>query len=203
MDDLFNDAPAPAAADDLFNDAPAPAAADDLFNDAPAPAADSAPAPADAFGDLFGDSPAPAADAAPAAADDLFNDAPAPAAPASDSLDDLFNAPADAAPAAPAENLDDIFGAAAASQQNVVSIELKPQVDPLADAKERVWIDNTGSFSTQGRLIEIGEDFVRLVKENGRTCTVPMDRLCPADAVYVEAVRTELQQYKLAMLTAR
>jgi hypothetical protein len=30
-----------------------------------------------------------------------------------------------------------------------------------------------------------------------------MDRLCPADAVYVEAVRNELQQYKLALLTAR
>jgi 3-oxoacyl-ACP reductase-like protein len=153
---------------------------------------------------LFNDAPAaPAGDEAPM--DDLFNDAPAPA-PAADSLDDLFNAPADAAPAAPAapaEKLDDIFGSAPAAQQNVVSIELKPQVDPLEESRERVWIDNTGSFSTQGRLIEIGEDFIRLMKENGRTCTVPMDRLCPADAVYVDAIRTELQQHKLAMLTAR
>ena len=63
----------------------------------------------------------------------------------------------------------------------------------------RVWIDNTGKFSTEGRLIEIGDDFVRLMKSNGRTCTVPSDRLCPADAAYVASIVTSQDDIKVAM----
>jgi hypothetical protein len=84
-----------------------------------------------------------------------------------------------------------------------VSIEVKTDLDPLASADLRVWIDNTGGFSTEGRLTEIGDDFVRLTKTNGRTCTVPMSRLCPADTVYVHGLREEVRQYKLGLVSAR
>jgi hypothetical protein len=37
-----------------------------------------------------------------------------------------------------------------------------------------------------------------LLKSNGRTCTVPMDRLCPADAGYVKTMIAEIERLKVA-----
>jgi len=201
----------PPAADDLF-DAPAaepavapvvepavPAAApmdDDLFGvpaDEPAAPAE-APAEGGEMDNLFDDKPNAPADAAPPAADegmdDLFGapaaDDPADTAPAAD---DIFGEPAAAPAAEPAkEAADDPFG----SQQ-------AEPVDPLANSRVRVWIDNTGEFSTEGRLIEIGSDYIRLEKTNGNTCTVPNSRLCPADAAYVAAINNDRNDIKLAM----
>lgn len=52
----------------------------------------------------------------------------------------------------------------------------------------REWTDNSGQFRVQGRLTLILEGKVRLLKETGRTTTVPLDRLSPADRDYVEEV---------------
>ncbi len=225
--DLFGEPAAPAEEakppmDDLFGEpaASAPKPAEPAEPAAPAAPADPAPAaPAEeAMNDLFGDAPAAPADAAPAAekepADDLFG-VPADAAPAAakEPADDLFGVPADAAPAA-APAADDIFGAPPAAEPAVPAAEpAKDAVDdlfgaeptapadPFANSRNRIWIDNTGDFSTEGRLIEIGSDFIRLAKANGRTCTVPNSRLCPADVAYITSIQTDRDDIKVAMVS--
>jgi len=191
---------------------------DDLFG---APPADAAPAPAPAMDDLFG---APPADAAPAPAEDLFSDpipvAPVPAkqapavddffgeplapapAPAEAPMDDLFGEPALPAPADAAPAADDIFGAPPATEP---AAPVKNALDDLfgENSRFRVWIDNTGEFSTEGRLVEIGADYIRLLKGNGRICTVPNRRLCSADASFIAAVVKDHDGVKVAMLSAR
>lgn len=69
----------------------------------------------------------------------------------------------------------------------------------------RPWIDNSGQYRVQGRLILILDGKVRLLKETGRTTTVPLDRLSEADRAYVERV---VAQYgndiaALALVAAR
>ena len=62
--------------------------------------------------------------------------------------------------------------------------------DIVFDSEERKlarrqWVDNTGTFTTVGRMIEIRGQSIRLMKENGRTATVPVRRLSVADIKYV------------------
>jgi hypothetical protein len=52
----------------------------------------------------------------------------------------------------------------------------------------RQWVDDSGSFRVEGRLILILDGKVRLLKETGRTTTVPLTRLSNADQRYVEEV---------------
>jgi hypothetical protein len=196
--------PAPKAAiDDLFGDKPAEQpAAPPMPKEAPA-----AKAPVD---DLFGDTPkpaeappaAPAAPAAKAPVDDLFGEPnPAPAKPAEpapapkkDAVDDLFggeNKPAEPAPPAKETKkaADDPFGA---------KIDVKDELLVM-----RQWIDNTGGFTVQGRLIEVQDGKVRLLKDNGKTCTVPMRRLSTEDAQYVQMVVSKLGTGTLIQLASR
>jgi hypothetical protein len=60
----------------------------------------------------------------------------------------------------------------------------------------RQWNDNTGSFSCRGRLVRFLNGYVRIVKENGRTTTVPLARLSARDLEFVNrqasAQRAEL-----------
>ena len=56
----------------------------------------------------------------------------------------------------------------------------------------RTWVDNTGLYSTHGRLIEAREDAVRLLKDNGRHSTVPMRRLSHMDRAYVLQIASQL-----------
>jgi hypothetical protein len=67
------------------------------------------------------------------------------------------------------------------------------RVDPLppgADGQlpSRRWSDNSGQFQVQARLLLILDGKVRLLKESGRTTTVPTERLSDADRAYVEEV---------------
>jgi SLA1 homology domain 1, SHD1 len=52
----------------------------------------------------------------------------------------------------------------------------------------RQWVDDTGTFRVKGRLILILDGKVRVLKETGRTTTVPLTRLSAADRQYVEDV---------------
>jgi SLA1 Homology Domain 1 (SHD1) protein len=52
----------------------------------------------------------------------------------------------------------------------------------------RLWTDNSGQFRVTGRLILILDGKVRLLKETGRTTTVPLDRLSSEDREYIDAV---------------
>jgi len=66
-------------------------------------------------------------------------------------------------------------------------------VDPLAPGADgqlpsRQWSDDSGQFQVQARLLLILDGKVRLLKETGRTTTVPTERLSDADRAYVEEV---------------
>ena len=54
----------------------------------------------------------------------------------------------------------------------------------------RLWVDDTGSFKVSGQLILILDGKVRILKETGRTTTVPLSRLSHADQEYVTQVIT-------------
>jgi hypothetical protein len=55
----------------------------------------------------------------------------------------------------------------------------------LASAELRTWVDNTGNYSCRGRLIRFLDNHVRLLKDNGRTTTVPLTRLSANDLQFV------------------
>lgn len=54
----------------------------------------------------------------------------------------------------------------------------------------RLWVDDTGSFKINGQLVVILDGKVRILKETGRTTTVPLSRLSNADQEYVAQVIT-------------
>jgi len=79
------------------------------------------------------------------------------------------------------------------------------QLDREGRLPLRQWTDNSGQFRVQGRLIQLLDGKVRLLKETGRTTTVPLERLSPADLTYVQRV---IAQYGadisgLALVAAR
>ncbi|MEX2316907.1 MAG: SHD1 domain-containing protein [Pirellulales bacterium] len=55
----------------------------------------------------------------------------------------------------------------------------------LASDQDREWVDNTGRYTTRGRLVTFLDGHVRLLKENGRTTTVPLARLSQNDLEFV------------------
>jgi hypothetical protein len=50
----------------------------------------------------------------------------------------------------------------------------------------RTWVDNTGNYSCRGRLVSLLDGHVRLLKDNGRTSTVPLSRLSANDVQFVD-----------------
>jgi hypothetical protein len=65
------------------------------------------------------------------------------------------------------------------------SAEILRENGGLASDQLREWVDNTGRYSTRGRLIQFVDGAVRLLKENGRTTTVPLVRLSQNDLEFV------------------
>jgi hypothetical protein len=128
--------------------------------------------------------PAPAPRATPQPIPDT-DDPFAPAKPA---------APATPAPATPED--DDPFAPVKARPAGVVteSVRQQPrlpaamQLDEQGRLPIRLWTDDSGFFQVRGRLILILDGTVRLLKETGRTTTVPLSRLSPADRAYVEQI---------------
>jgi len=113
-----------------------------------------------------------------------------------ESLDDLFNSP----PASPQSieantqkalessldsDLDDLFKTS--SDANI-------DRDSFRGAEFRTWNDNSGDFSVSARLSVIFPDRIRLLKDNGKFTTVPLNRLSPPDQQYVGWVATSLQK---------
>jgi hypothetical protein len=75
-----------------------------------------------------------------------------------------------------AEEKDPLFG----STPNILR-----EAGGLASNELRLWTDNSGSYSCRGRLVRFYEGQVRLLKENGRTATVPLARLSTGDLEFV------------------
>lgn len=146
----------------------------------PAEVAPTAPTPAPA--------PKPAAPAPSPDEDDPF--APAPAAPSAKPKAPPVRP---AIPAPPKPDGDDPFAPLPAKPATPPA---KPAADPAADPFKisaeaprpiREWVDDTGLFHVRGRLIAIQGGKVRILKETGRTTTVPLSRLSMADRQYVDS----------------
>ena len=142
-----------------------------------APAANPTPPAEKGGGDLFGGSETPDTKAAtpttaqkpaeqPAAAEPKPAEKPA-AAPAGDK-----SKPEEKK----ADEKDNLFGA---------SPSVLNEAGGLASGEMRLWTDNTGNFSCRGRLVRFLDGHVRVLKENGRTTTVPLARLSARDLEFV------------------
>jgi hypothetical protein len=204
--------PAPGS-NDLFNSTPTAPPAEKPA-EAPATPPATPPAAKPAGEDLFG---APATEKPAAEKPAAAPEKPALTPPAPESKpaagEDLFGAPAaeKAAPAekpaAPAEKpaekpageekkdekkSDDIFGS---------SSTVLHEAGGLASNEMRQWVDNTGNFSCQGRLVRLVDSQVQLLKDNGRMTTVPLARLSANDLRFVE--RQASAQHATAFQTAQ
>ena len=183
----------------------------DLVADPPETApAPTTPAPADsgAFQPVPGDDDLLGDEGAAAGGDDnMFGEAVTDDLPAdtdADASDDLF--PADDAAPAGADPADDLFPADdAAPADGDAPEEGGSDIDDLFGSKSqlRTWVDNTGNFSTEGRLVEFDGTKIRLLKSNGRHCTVPLRRLSEADFQLVQKIASLMGKAPIARVAAR
>jgi hypothetical protein len=122
----------------------------------------------------------------PKAEDDPFAPAPAatrPVAPANvpaPAEDDPF------APLPPAGTPKATAPLAAEPTTLKTAEALVPGADGRLPVRE--WRDNSGHFQIKARLLLILDGQVRLLKETGRTTTVPLSRLSAADQAYVKEI---------------
>jgi len=127
---------------------------------------------------------APATGAAPAATgtsalDDMFG--PSTTTPATPPATTPVTTPAGTPGTAPAGGqptttpIDDLFK----------SGQVLREEGGLASDSNRDWVDNTGRYTTRGRLVTFLDGHVRLIKDNGRTTTVPLYRLSQNDLEFV------------------
>ncbi|MFC1759786.1 SHD1 domain-containing protein, partial [Planctomycetota bacterium] len=56
----------------------------------------------------------------------------------------------------------------------------------------RLWTDDTGEYRTVGRLVQITETHVRMLKDNGKLSTVSKTRLSKADLKYTAQMESVL-----------
>jgi hypothetical protein len=150
-------------------------ATDDLFGtEAPA---ESAPAETTPPAEPAAPAEAPAADES---TDDLFGTESTESAPATDSApagtETPPQTPAEGEAPAEGESTDDIFPS---------SRVILREAGGLASSEMRVWIDNTGHYSVKARLVRFLDGHVQLLKDNGRTTTVPLNRLSQRDLRFV------------------
>ena len=150
--------------EDLFKDTdakPADAPADTT----PAKPADTTPAkPADDVEDLFKDT-----DEKKAATSEPAQEEPMDPAPSSE-VEDLFSEPTDKPSTSASRNAKPTDVAKPAQEQSPV----------------RLWTDNTGKYQVRARLLVVGDRYVRLLKETGKTTTVPFSRLSGSDLAFVQ-----------------
>lgn len=146
----------PAAATEVFGPVETPSAPADETTPTPEPAAENADTAAATAAEPVQNEPA---------ADDAT--APAPAA-------DVTPPPAAQEPAA-----------------NEATDEQTPATEPVADPfsstePARRWIDATGRYAVVGTLLTVRESTAEIHTADGRTVSVPLDRLSPHDRAYAE-----------------
>lgn len=215
--------------EDLFGEKPDPKPAEPKPAD-PKPADPKAdPKPADDLDDLFGDKPAetpapaetkPEPEKPAEEAEDPFGK-PA-AAPATDDGQAVASATEEVKTEI-VNDVDDLFGdpiqqvkrlpktEEPQKEEPAAAIEDERQAteDPLADPFKasstgypvRKWLDVTGNFQTTGKLIAILDGKVRILKETGKTTTVPFERLSDVDRDYVTKLMASTR--KLGPIAAR
>jgi hypothetical protein len=182
--------PAPEA---VAAEPPAPPAEPNLFEEVEAAADAAILAPADP------DASQPAADAAlPATepqADNLFGE-PAPATdPAAEPAPPASEPAADAVVEPAAEPESDPAAGAEPGPAPAAEPPAAEAADPFSDASRepaRRWVDDTGSYTIVGVLVDVRAEGVEIRKANGRTVIVPLERLSEHDRGYAAAAGARL-----------
>ncbi|MDP6558331.1 MAG: SHD1 domain-containing protein, partial [Pirellulaceae bacterium] len=77
------------------------------------------------------------------------------------------------------------------------------QSDQSTELIVRKWRDNTGLYEVEGQLSSIFDGKVRLLKSNGRSCTVAFRRLSKTDMEYVQQVALSMGQSIVDQLASR
>jgi SLA1 homology domain 1, SHD1 len=116
--------------------------------------------------------------------DDMFDSGDISELPGADDATGEIAPPEESTETPPTEDVpEDLFNDS--TQRQGISVE------SLA-VGSRKWTDNTGRYATVGKLVRIGNSFVRLEKSTGRTCTVPFSRLCDSDYAYVQTLAAQV-----------
>lgn len=155
-----------------------------VYEESPVPSDSAMPMVPDLGSSSRGEMPAPPSEPpsleAPSSAP-MFDEQPA--APADDSM-------FDEQPAAPADAEDNMFDGGQDTGPDDGSDTGDDDFDDLfpASVQMRTWSDNTGNFSTRARFAELKTGSVRLLKESGRHCTVPLHRLSARDFQLVQQI---------------
>jgi hypothetical protein len=130
------------------------------------------------------ETPAPLADETTPTPDATAEDA-APAA-------DTAEKPTEEPPAADADQAADAAVPPAEPQEPATekadqSEPAEPAADPFSTTEPaRRWIDATGRYAVVGTLLAVHEATAEIRTADGRTVTVPLDRLSPHDRAYAE-----------------
>lgn len=169
--------PTPESSENLFGEPEAAPAAVSLFGEPePEPAS---PAPTTDVEGLFG---TPTEDNS-----DQDEDADAAAADeAADPISDLFGESTSASPVG--NDFNDLFGTPAVVEETQPEVTTAPAPADDIFKSTRTWHDNTGLFEVDAQLVVIFADSVRLLKDNGKFCTLPIRRLSDHDQRFVEQV---------------
>jgi hypothetical protein len=153
------------------------------------PALETPAKPAEDVEDLFKDTDAKPAEA-PA------DTTPAKPADKADDVEDLFkdtdekkaatSEPAQEEPmdTAPSSEVEDLFSEPTDKPSTSAGLDSKPAAEELSPM--RLWTDNTGKYQVRARLLVVGDRYVRLLKETGKTTTVPFSRLSGSDLAFVQ-----------------
>ena len=133
--------------------------------------------------------------------EDLFKDADADKKPA-DVAPEPAEKPAEepAKPADKADDVEDLFketdekksaATAAAAPLDPIAAARTREIENLfseptdAASPMRLWTDNTGKYQVRARLVVVGNNYVRLLKDTGRYTTVRFHRLSGGDLAFV------------------
>lgn len=154
----------------------------------PAAPAETPAKPAEDVEDLFKDTE-------PKPAEEPADKAPAKPADKADDVEDLFketdekkaatSEPAQDEPMnpAPSSEVEDLFSEPTDKPSTSASLDAQPTEE---QSPMRLWTDNTGKYQVRARLLIVGDRYVRLLKETGKTTTVPFSRLSGSDLAFVQ-----------------
>lgn len=110
---------------------------------------------------------------------------PAGTTPARSPLEDLFGTPAGGEQPAVAPPAGERPATTPTDDNLFKQSAVLREAGGLASDANREWLDNTGQYTTRGRLVAFLDGHVRLLKDNGRTTTVPLYRLSQNDLDFV------------------
>ena len=67
----------------------------------------------------------------------------------------------------------------------------------------RRWTDVTGTYSAVGKLIRVDKSAVTILKQDGKSCVVPVEKLCKDDQLFVSEFKSDHAGQSSSKLASR